>query len=221
MITILIGVLLASLMCGSVDAQLFVAKTGSDASSCSSPQESCLTIQGAINKVPGGSLGVDIHVAAGTYPDPINLFYHRAMRIVGDCTDLTAVQITSGGTAVWVQDHAIGILQCFTIAATANGAIGIAGRQYSITDIDRIRFSGFPAGQNIALSETAKLTCVPGPKGEPIILTGGGSDTFAVSSGGSSLYLNCPISLEGASSQTFRYFTQCTELSVCKFTGLS
>jgi len=203
------------------EAQLFVGSTGDDSNACNTPASPCATIQGAINKVPGGSLGVDIHVAHGSYPAPINIYYHRAMRIVGNCSDIAAVEIKTSGVAIWVQDHAIGIVQCLTISATGPGATGIAGRQYSIIDIDRIRFGAFPNGQNIALSEDSKLSCLPGPSVEPVILTGSGSATFAVASGGSKLYLNCPISFEGDDPQTFTYFTQCVELSICNYTGLA
>jgi hypothetical protein len=201
-------------------AQLFVGKTGNDANDCASPSTACLTIQAAVNKVPGGSLGVDISVAPGTYAERVNIFYARAMRIFGDCNDLSAVQIATSGVGIWVQDHAIGIIQCLTITATVNGAIGIAARQFPIVDIERVRFSGFPQGLHIALSESSRLSCIHGPNGEPVVVTGG-ADTFAAATGGSHLYLNCPVSFEGTSGQSFSYFTQCTELSVCKYHGLS
>src|SRR5262249_34273285 len=102
-------------------SQLFVGKTGNDANECASPAAPCLTIQAAINKVPGGSLGVDITVASGSYAENINIFYARAMRIVGDCNDLSAVQILTNGTGIWIQDHAIAIIQCLTITATVAG----------------------------------------------------------------------------------------------------
>ena len=201
-------------------AQLFVGKAGSDTNDCTSPAAPCLTIQAAVNKVPGGSLGVDISVGPGSYAESVNIFYARAMRIVGNCNDLSAVQILTNGTAIWVQDHAIGIIQCLTITATVVGAVGIAARQFPIVDIDRVRFSGFPQGHQIAISESSRLSCLHGPNGEPVVVTGG-SHTFAAAAGGSHLYLNCPISFEGTSNQAFSYFTQCTELSVCKYSELS
>ena len=200
--------------------QLFVEKTGSDANDCTSPSAPCLTIQAAVNKVPGGSLGVDISVGPGSYAENVNIFYARAMRIVGNCNDLSAVQMLTNGTGIWVQDHAIAIIQCLTITATVAGAVGIAARQFPIVDIQRVRFSGFPQGLHIALSESSRLSCVPGPNQEPVVVTGG-SHTFAAAGGGSHLYLNCPISFEGTSAQAFSYFTQCSELSICKYTGLS
>jgi hypothetical protein len=210
--------LLVALNGGPAQAQLYVATTGNNANACTSSAEPCLTIQGAIDKVPGGSLGTLITIAAGTYNETPNIYYYRAIHLVGNCNDLTAVQITTDGIGIVVQDHAIGIIECMTISATANGATGIVSRQFSIVDADRLRFSGFPEGNYFSAVEGSTLSCVPGPNGEPIVLTGSAS-TFASASDGSHLKVNCPVSFQ--SSQTYTHFISCTELSVCKATGLA
>src|ERR1043166_1727432 len=203
------------------EAQFYVAKTGYDTHPCTSWLAPCQTINGAVAKAPGGSLGVDISVGAGTYNETVNLFYCRAARIRGNCNNLSAVQIPTSGIGIIAQDHAIGIIQCLTISALAEGATGIASRQWSIVDADRIRFSGFPKGGDFSAFEASKLSCVWGANGEPIVLTGSGASTFGAASGGSHLYLNCPVSFEGETGQTYSYFVQCMELSVCKTNNIS
>ena len=200
-----------------------MAKTpgASNSNTCDSSAAPCLTIQGAVNKVPGGSLGVRINVGAGTYNESVNIYYHRAMEIRGDCSNLSAVQIVTTSVAFSIQDKVIVILHCFTISTSVAGATGIHGRQEPIIDISQIRFGGFPSGVHISMQERSKLSCLPGPNGEPIIVTGSGADVFAAANQQTQLFLNCPISFEGSTGQTYIYFTQCEKLSLCEYTGLA
>src|SRR5262245_17714788 len=198
--------------------QLYVAKFGNDDNTCMSQSAPCLTIQGAINKVPGGSLGVDIDIADGTYNEMPNIYYHRAIRLRGNCSNLSSVQIIANSLGILVQDHAIGILQCLTIAAGTTEATGILSRQYSIVDAVRLRFSGFPLVQNIIVGDSSTLTCAPGPNGEPVVVTGS-STVFISISRGSRLNLNCPIFFEDQSA--FSYFMQCIQLSICDLSQFS
>src|SRR5262245_56237215 len=200
-------------------AQFYVAKTGSDTNACTSHAAPCLTINGAIAKVPGGSLGTSIDVSAGIYSETVDIFYFRAVELRGDCSNLAAVEIRTTGVGIAVQDHAIGILRCLTITATVNGAAGIESRQYGIVDIDRIRFSGFPFGVHILVRESSRLACQPGPSGEPILVTGAAA-IFAAARFGSHLTLNCPVALEGED-QSYTHFVECSVLSVCLASGLS
>jgi hypothetical protein len=201
-------------------AQLYVGKTGNDANPCTSPLAPCLTINGAIAKVPGGSLGMAISIGAGSYAETVNIYYYRAIDLFGDCSNPGLVEILTVSVGIVVQDHAIGIIRCLTITATGDGATGIETRQWAIADVDRVRFSGFPLGTHIVVRESSRLACKPGPNGEPIVL-GGGASMFAAVNDGSHLYLDCPVLFQGSTAQTYSYFIRCAELSVCKTSGLA
>src|SRR5947209_5485658 len=49
-----------------VAATYFVSTSGDDANTCLAPSSACATVQGAIDKIPGGGLA-DIRIANGTY----------------------------------------------------------------------------------------------------------------------------------------------------------
>jgi hypothetical protein len=73
--------------------------------------------QRAVAKVPGGSLGMSISVGPGRYEETVNVFYYRAVEIIGDCSNLAAVEIAATGVGIVIQDHAIGVIRCLTITA--------------------------------------------------------------------------------------------------------
>jgi hypothetical protein len=87
--------------------------------------------------------------------------------------------------------------------------------------MSRIRFGGFPLGVQIMVRESSRLACMAGPAREPVVLIGSGAVVFAKADDGSHLVLDCPVLLEGDSSQSYSHFVQCLELSVCKMSGFS
>lgn len=142
---------------------LFVAATGDNANSCTAGTSPCLTIQGAVDKVPFGTRGI-INVAAGTYSDPVNVVGYLRNFIgiygpyneVGQCADPNQVVInTPGQVAFWGQDHATLIVSCLKIGQASTG---IAGRQGgTIIDFASIVFGNVTTG--VAATDMAIASC--------------------------------------------------------------
>jgi hypothetical protein len=79
----------------------------------------------------------------------------------GSCPNNAAVVLTrtTPGTIIWVQDNAIGILSCFSLAPSVAGVFGLGSRQYSVVDNSDIRFHGMPDGQHVKATEASKVNC--------------------------------------------------------------
>src|SRR5262249_19625647 len=139
-----------------------VAKNGDDAFDCQTVNTPCLTIPGAVKKIPWGSVGV-IEILAGIYDEPIDIAHRTFVYLAGDCSDYSAVTLRAPqpGTIVWVQDRTTAIVSCLTMEAApgVEGVNGIATRQFTIADCNRVRFGPMPGGTHLVASETSKLSC--------------------------------------------------------------
>ena len=138
-----------------------VAETGNDANDCAAAETPCLTIQHAVDLVQSGEVG-RILVADGTYRDPVNVYYYKAVDISGNCdhpdrTTLTLVK--DGAIAFWAQDHSILGVACFTVNSSARYNAGIASRQFAIIDFHDVHFGAFTDGVHIASVDHGQLTC--------------------------------------------------------------
>jgi hypothetical protein len=190
----------ASLFAAPAQGQThWVAKTGNDSNSCTTSVAPCLTIQGAVNKVPLGTTAT-ISIAPGIYNDPVNIFYHRVISISGplgqngECTDKGAVTLSRStpGPIIWVQDHPIVSVSCVTLSAPPGvaGISGISTRQFAILDYGMIRFGAMPGGgAHVSAGEMSKVNC---NSDNEIV---GGAAMHASAGNLSSLYLGCNIAV--------------------------
>src|SRR5262245_50237348 len=117
-----LALLTLPLLASPVQAQSYydVAKTGSDSNPCTQAAP-CLTIQAAVNKVPLGTIA-GIRIGDGIYNEAVNIYYHRAVAISGNCSNLSGVTVAppAGNAAFTIQDHAITSLTCLTIAGSGS-----------------------------------------------------------------------------------------------------
>src|SRR5215470_10884759 len=176
---------------------VYVGKNGSNASACIQSADSpctsmigpvcfavekpCLTIQGAIGKVPYEKRG-SVFISPGTYSESVNVVgdLHHRVEIYGPysfeggnyrCVDPSQVVIAApGDTAIWAQDHATVIVGCLTLGP-AN--VGVAARQFVILDVAETRFDN--VATSIVLSERSMATC-----GSRIWVTSSGSYVASV-----------------------------------------
>jgi hypothetical protein len=111
------------LSCITANASSFyVATTGDDGHDCLSKHAPCLTIQGAVSKIPIATVGY-IEVARGTYAEAVDVFYYRLVNIRGDGADPGSVIVQptgKGGTVFWAH-HAILFISCLTIGSSHTG----------------------------------------------------------------------------------------------------
>src|SRR5262245_730435 len=146
----------------------WVAKSGSDSNSCTDPDAPCLTVQGAVNKVPLGAYAI-VSIAPGIYDDPVNVYYYRIVSISGplgkngECLDRGAVTLSRSpaGSIIRVQDHSIVSVSCVTLSASpgTTGISGIATRQFAIVDYGRMRFGAMPQGTHVSAGDASKANC--------------------------------------------------------------
>lgn len=195
----------------------YVAKTGSNSNACVQAADSpctsmlgavcfavtkpCLTIQGAIAKVPYEKRG-SIFVSPGTYTEAVNIVgdLHHRIEIYGPytfdgtnyaCSDATQVAITApGDTAVWAQDHGTVILGCMTLGPADTG---FALRQFVIGDTFDVRFD--QVTNPIAVTERSMMSC----GGRMWLTTGGG---YVASVNRSDLNFACEVIMPGSLSFT-------------------
>src|SRR5262245_60752292 len=107
---------------------LYVAKSGNDANECLSINAPCVTIQGAIAKVPYEKRA-NVFISPGTYPERLRIIgdVHHRIEIYGPydgerCIDPAQVVISAPGEfAIWAQDHATVIFGCLTIGPAQIG----------------------------------------------------------------------------------------------------
>jgi len=197
----------------------FVAMDGNNAADCRSQATACRTAQGAIDKIPLGSIA-NVMFAPGNYPDPINILYYRFVALWGDCKDRASVvlRVDIRQAIIWVQDHAVATINCLTLEATAEGATGIAARQFSIADYSAVRFGQFPAGTHVHATEMGKINCINREGEEPGIEIFGDASRHGNATDGSTLSLNCDVSIIG--SRKFDYFLTANVQSIIRADGL-
>ena len=185
-----IGLLTLLLSCISANASSFyVAMSGDDGNDCLSKNAPCLTIQGAVAKIPIATAGY-IEVAPGSYNEAVDVFHYRIVNIRGDCADPSNVIIQpkgNGGTAFWAQDHAIFFISCLTIRSSHTGNIGIAARQFGIVDFQYVHFGALAGGIHISVTDLSVASCI-GP-----YFIDDSANVHAAVSALSRLTLNCPI----------------------------
>jgi hypothetical protein len=140
--------------------QLYVdAVTGNDSNSCG-PTEPCKTISYVVGLTSPTGDSASIHVACGTYPEAINVFYYRLVSIIGagPCTELQAMADDKGNaqTVIWGQDHTTVILSNFAITSRWNDGACVAARQFAIVDLSDISFTG--CREHIAAREQSRIS---------------------------------------------------------------
>jgi hypothetical protein len=150
-----------------------------------------------------------ISLTDGLYDDPeINIYYHRLVKLTGNCSNPNAVVLRAtkhDTTLVWIQDHAIGIIECMTLDSTAKGTIAIAGRQHVIIDYRDIVFGDTNGGHHLSMTEHSIANCV-GPN-----TISGGAHIHAGVSDMSNLIMNCHWHLSAPAH--FDYFYNAVDFS--------
>src|SRR6516165_10528556 len=83
-----------------------------------------------------------ISLTDGVYDDPeINIYYYRMVQLTGNCSNPNAVVLRAtkdDATLIWIQDYAIGIIECMTLDYTdivfgeTNGGHHLSMMEYSI-----------------------------------------------------------------------------------------
>jgi hypothetical protein len=163
----------------------------------------------------------NINFNDGIYVDPgVNIYYYRAVQLVGNCSapQNVILRATIPNTAlIWIQDHAIGIVQCLTLEAHVNGVSGIMGRQHIIADWGNIIFSIMPLGIHVFLNEFSIGSCVG-----PVWLRGGAMAHVAVSNS-SKANIGCQVNAASSISFSSGFATanafSIIDAGVATFTG--
>lgn len=173
----------------AVDFYVSKESHADDNNTCTTPAEPCETIQAAVNKTP---IGVTSHVfmAPGVYKETVSVHYWRFVGLRGDCEDWSAVTVEPPANAAGVrgQDHAIFSVACFTIASKAPGSVGLLSRQFTIVDLDRMRFS---VPIVMSAQEGSRINCADK------IEVFGNMDVFGTASDHSTLAMNCNVAFTG------------------------
>ena len=150
-----------------------------------------------------------ISLTDGLYDDPeINIYYYRMVQLTGNCSNPNAVVLRAtkdDATLIWIQDHAIGIIECMTLDSTAKGTIAIAGRQHVIIDYKNIVFGETNGGHHLSIMEYSIASCV-GPN-----TISGGAHIHAGVSDMSKLNMSCQWHL--AAPAHFNYFYNAVDFS--------
>jgi hypothetical protein len=170
--------------------------------------------QAAVNACPDGQV-CSVYLQPGLYLDPeVNIYYHRTIGLFGNCDDPHDVIFRAtkpGGALVWIQDHAIGTVNCLTLEATAPGASGIRGRQHIIADYDRVIFGPMPGGTHIGMNEFSIASC------QDTVWITGDAGVHAAASAHSKLNLGCHMTL--TEPRTFTHFVSAAMFSVVDANG--
>jgi gas vesicle protein len=150
-----------------------------------------------------------ISLTDGVYDDPeINIYYYRLVQLTGNCSNPNAVVLRAtkdNTTLIWIQDHAIGIIECMTLDSTAKGTIAIAGRQHVIIDYKDIVFGETNGGHHLSMTEYSIASCV----GRNTI--SGGAHIHAGVSDMSKLNMSCQWHLSAPAH--FNYFYSAVDFS--------
>jgi hypothetical protein len=96
--------------------------------------------------------------------------------------------IAKPGAIFFAQDHSILTISCMSLTASGEGSIGFAARQFSIGDVNDVRFGTFVAGSGVSATETSKIN-VHNPE------IGGGASRFASATDLSQLSIGGTIAL--------------------------
>jgi hypothetical protein len=189
------------------ESRFVAAPDGDDNSECTELRP--CSPQGAVNACPMGAI-CGIELRPGTYLDPeVNIYFHRAIHLWGNCNDPYAVifRATKPGTAlIRIQDHAIGVVTCLGLEATASGVNGIAGRQHIIADYGRVIFGAMLEGTHVRMTEFSIASCV-----DAIWITGDAA-VHAGASDHSKLNLGCSMTL--TEPRAFTYFVNGSDFSI-------
>lgn len=143
---------------------LYVSTTGNDNNPCTSAGAACLTIDGALNKLPN-TLRHDatISVAAGAYAAPLNIT-RKDLTIVGGVTlsvtgTMSTPTLTTGTTSGTLTASAAGS------ASIGPGTVTDSGQSWTVNELKNkfIRFSsGTLSGQSFPISSnTATVITIP------------------------------------------------------------
>lgn len=143
---------------------LYVSTTGNDNNPCTSAGAACLTIDGALNKLPN-TLRHDatISVAAGAYAAPLNIT-RKDLTIVGGVTlsvtgTMSTPTLTTGTTSGTLTASAAGS------ASIGPGTVTDSGQSWTVNELKNkfIRFSsGTLSGKSYPIaSNTATVITIP------------------------------------------------------------
>lgn len=141
----------------------YVSTTGNDGNDCLSLGAPCLTIEHAIDLCNIGAR-CQINIGDGTYTTltGYNVFYHRTIAFVGNCGNHEAVIINLAGNTLatfFVQDFAIGTIQCMMFTTNGINNTIVSARQLAIADLtDIVVNSAFVSGNIAAASTMASIT---------------------------------------------------------------
>ena len=142
----------------------------------------CTTFQRPVDLCPIGQY-CTILAAPGVYSQRTNVFYYKVISIFGplnnkgECADNRTVvvddhRIAKPGAIFFAQDHSILTISCMSLTAYSEGSLGFGARQFSIGDVNDVRFGTFVAGFGVSANETSKIN-VHNPE------IGGGASRFA------------------------------------------
>ena len=174
------------------------APIGNDKNNCSTPSRACTTFQRAVDLCPLGQ-HCTILAASGVYSQRTNVFYYKVISIFGplnnkgECANNRTVVVDDHGIAkpgaiFFAQDHSILTISCMSLTTSGEGSFGFAARQFSIGDVNDVRFGTFVAGSGVSATETSKIN-VHNPE------IGGGASRFAVATDLSQLSIGGTIVL--------------------------
>lgn len=116
----------------AIDQNLFVATNGSDSNDCLTVSTPCLTIQGAVNKIPVVMGGVyQVNIAAGNYSSSSVIKLGERLSKSGDSTSKTVVKFVGASKATTT----------ITQLSQATDMFDIRGAS-TVYEFDKITFSG-------------------------------------------------------------------------------
>lgn len=123
---------------------LYVAMHGDDASSCDAIETPCLTVSTAVTRahtaIAGGALDVTVHIAAGMYPDSVDIGTvapGSRLNLVGAGAGSTSI-LGGGSTSVITVASGTVAIEHLTItggSAPSGGGIYNAGGTVTISDV--------------------------------------------------------------------------------------
>ena len=174
------------------------APIGNDKNDCSTPSRACTTFQRAVDLCPPGQ-HCNILAAPGVYSQRTNVFYYKVISIFGplnnkgECANNRTVVVDDHGIAkpgaiFFAQDHSILTISCMSLTAYSEGSFGFGARQFSIGDVNDVRFGTFVAGFGVSATETSKIN-VHNPE------IGGGASRFALATDLSQVSIGGTIAL--------------------------
>ena len=208
--------------------QYYVGPSGSDTNDCLTYATACKTPQHIVSIMPTGVGPVDLNLLDGNYTFNVDLPHYRYLRIVGNCSVQSNVQITvpAGTVGFFVEDHATLHTRCLRVQTNGNGSTAFGGRQYAIIDFDLIEFGYFPLGTYFSLNETSRANCV-GTNWLVSTSGGAGAQNFSQTRDHSTITMSCaliasqPTSFQNASNGIATPFHHGTKWSIGDYSGFT